>query len=97
MTRHNLTKGFRELRKHGYFAKQNFSCCQTCGWCDVPEEKKDKVVFYHKQDNEDKEEGNPFYLCWNGDGKEIQGILQKCGVETEWNGDETKRIRVTKW
>ena len=46
---------FKEMRKKGYFAKQKFQCCQTCGWSAIPKEKKDKAVFYHEQDAENLE------------------------------------------
>lgn len=92
----NLTKAFRELRKAGYFAKQNFTCCQTCAWAEVPDGV-EKVVFYHQQDNESKKQGEPFYLAWSGDGHEIQRILKKNGVKTKWSGSEDKRILVTQW
>ena len=97
MNHFNLTKGFRELRKHGYWSKQNHTCCQSCGWSEVPEGKEDKVVFYHQQDNEDKVRHQPFYLCWSGDGHEITRILNECGVQTDWDGSESKRIRVECW
>ena len=97
MNHFNLTKGFRELRKHGYWSKQNHTCCQTCGWSEVPEGKEDKVVFYHQQDNEDKVRHRPFYLCWSGDGHEITRILNECGVQTDWDGSENRRIRVESW
>ena len=45
----NLNQAFKELRKLGYFARQNFMCCQNCAWATVPMDAK-KVVFYHKQD-----------------------------------------------
>lgn len=92
----NLTKAFRELRKVGYFAKQNFTCCQTCAWAEVPDGV-EKVVFYHNQDNETKKQGEPFHLAWSGDGREIQRILKKNGVKTKWSGSEDKRILVTQW
>lgn len=93
----NLTIGFRNLRKNGYFSRQNFWCCQTCGWADVPDGRENKVVFYHNQDNQDRVNGNPFYLSWSGDGHEIQRILKESGVETEWDGDDNTRIKVTYW
>lgn len=93
----NLTKGFRELRKHGYFARQNFMCCQSCGWAEVPDGRGDKVVFYHQQDNERKVKNESFHLAWSGDGHEIQRILESCGVKTKWDGDNKKRIEVVKW
>lgn len=93
----NLTKAFRELRKNGYWAKQNHTCCQTCGWAEVPDGKEDKVVFYHNQDNENKVRNQPFHLAWSGDGNEIQTILRENGVETRWDGTENQRIEVINW
>lgn len=93
----NLTKGFRELRKHGYWAKQNHTCCQSCGWAEVPDDKSEKVVFYHNQDNVHKVRNQPFYLSWSGDGNEIQNILRECGVETRWSGSQDTRIEVVSW
>ena len=34
----------------GYFAKENHTCCNSCGWSDVPDVQYDKVIFYHNQD-----------------------------------------------
>lgn len=93
----NLTKAFRELRKHGYFARQNFTCCQTCGWAEVPDDKSEKVVFYHSQDNDNKMKNESFYLSWCGDGNQIQTILRENGVETRWEGTQDKRIEVISW
>lgn len=90
----NLGKAFRELRKKGYFARQNFLCCRTCGWAAIPKEQLSKAVFYHGQDNDDKLDGKDFYLAWDGDGKEICDILKSCGVDTDWNGDQDERIKV---
>lgn len=92
-----LNEGFKGLRKNGYFARQNFMCCQTCGWSGVPDGKESKVVFYHNQDNDNKKNYEPFYLSWSGDGNEIQRILKEHGVETEWDGSDSTRIQVTSW
>jgi len=51
-TKEKITKAFKEIRKNGYFARQNFLCCQSCGWASIPEQKVEKAVFYHRQDNE---------------------------------------------
>jgi hypothetical protein len=51
--RTNLTKAFAELRKNGYFAKQNFLCCQSCGWAALSDEEAKNAVFYHNQDYRD--------------------------------------------
>lgn len=89
-----LTVAFRELRKLGYFARQNFLCCQTCAWADVPDDKANKAVFYHRQDADDLEKRGRCYLAWSGDGNEIVSVLQKHGLKTEWDGKETTRILV---
>ena len=51
-----LDNAFKQMRKSGLLARQNFSCCQTCGCYELAEkakkmEKKPKgYVFYHRQD-----------------------------------------------
>lgn len=92
-----LTKAFKALRKAGYFARQNFWCCQTCGWADVPDGKEDKVVFYHHQDNDDRIAGQPFHVAWSGDGHEICRIFNENGITTDWDGSENKRIQLSNY
>ena len=87
-----LTSAFKELRKAGYFAKQNFWCCQSCAWHAVPEERADRVVFYHKQDKESLARSGSVHLAWSGNGHEICRILNENGIATEWEGNENKRI-----
>lgn len=91
-----LTRAFKALRKAGYFARQNFWCCSTCGWADVPDGV-DKVVFYHAQDNADRKKGEPFYVAWSGDGHEICRIFQEAGITTTWEGSEHKRIQLSNY
>jgi len=94
----NLNKAFSALRKAGYFARQNFTCCQTCGWAAVPEEKGEKAVFYHNQDNHNKLRGRSFHLAWAGDQVEICRILNENGVKiSETPKDSSKRIEVIEW
>ena len=89
-----LTLAFKDLRKLGYFARQNFTCCQTCGWAEVPQGR-DKVVFYHAQDKANLDKRGNCYLAWEGNGEEIVTTLQNRGLVVEWNGDENTRIKVT--
>lgn len=96
-TKQKITQSFRDLRKAGYFARQNFWCCQGCGWSAIPEESKHKAVFYHRQDTESfdgKELKRPLHLAWDGDGHEIAGILRNNGLSVEWNGSPDTRIKV---
>lgn len=90
----NLTRAFSELRSNGYFARQNFWCCQTCAWAEVPLEKSAKAVFYHNQDYYVYKKGMTFYLSWSGDVVEIMGVLQKWGLQLVWEGSSDKRIGI---
>lgn len=90
-----ISNAFRELRRLGYFARQNFMCCQTCGWAEVPEDKADKAVFYHHQDKERLDREGKLYLNWSGDGNLIKSVFEKCGLKVEWNGTDSTRIKVT--
>jgi len=92
-----LSEAFKELRKLGYFARQNFWCCQNCAWHAMSDEEAKKAVFWHRQGNKDKENGKPFHLYWSGDANEIIGVLNKHGVKTEWEGKKEKAIKVIQW
>jgi hypothetical protein len=89
-----ITQAFKTLRKNGYFAKQDWTCCQTCGIAEVPNSKKDKFVFYHGQDAMDLWETGKTYLCWQGDNKFICDTMQAAGLEVKHNGDERERILI---
>lgn len=49
--RKGVTVAFRELRKHGLFARQKFECCMNCALAAM-ELKPDQIgaVYYHGQD-----------------------------------------------
>lgn len=58
-----LTAAFRELRRRGFIARQNFKCCSGCAGAALGNELVERhkagkplprgVVFYHRQDAED--------------------------------------------
>lgn len=105
-----LNEAFAELEREGYFAKQNFQCCQTCGWAAARVELKakgvtladaiykssddQKIVFYHLQDAIDLEDTGMCRLAWRGDGNQIRNIMNKHGIFTCWNGSEEDRIGI---
>lgn len=90
----NLTKAFAELRKQGYFAKQNFMCCQSCGWAALTDEQANNAVFYHSQDYIDLKNGDDLYLAWSGDGEFICDTLESFGMVVKWSGDNSDRIMI---
>ena len=90
----NLSKAFAELRKNGYFAKQNYFCCQSCGWASMSEKESENAVFYHNQDYQSFKKGEDLYLAWSGDGNFITKTLTKFGMIVEWDGTPNTRIVV---
>lgn len=104
--REKLTKAFKELRKLGFFARQNFWCCMTCGCEGVPDDA-EKYVFYHNQDKEHLLDSGACHLCWGGGNKErtdkeyevignqIIQTLNKHGIPTVWDGSRDTRIMIT--
>lgn len=90
-----VNKAFRELRKLGYVAYQNFWCCSNCAWSALNDEEAKKAVFYHSQDNDTMLKMGKLWLSWSGDGEEICKVLRDCGLKSvEWDGSENKRILI---
>jgi hypothetical protein len=93
-TKHLINRAFKKLIKAGYFARQNFWCCQTCAWSAIPEVDSNKVVFYHRQDADRFKNTGELTLAWAGDGAEIVSILESVGLKVNWNGKEDTRISI---
>lgn len=89
-----ISIAFQRLEQAGYFARQNFWCCVTCGWANVPESHADKAVFYHEQNDEQLVETGEAYLCWSGDARFICETLEAVGIATEGDGNDRHRIRI---
>lgn len=76
-----LDEAFAELDRKGIVARQNWTCCQTCGHAEMGYEIDDVresrtpdavrgYVFYHQQDSESCVESDKLYLAYgtpNGD------------------------------
>jgi len=65
VVKENLKLLFKDLRKQGFVAKMNFSCCSGCGSYECKElatkQKKNKIVFYHRQGEDGlKSQGNVY-------------------------------------
>jgi uncharacterized protein DUF6891 len=105
-----LDDAFAELESEGYFAKQNYQCCRTCGWAAARIALKAggfsdlnaiyvrtaslKIVFYHEQDAGDLERTGKCCLRWEGDGNQICGIMNKHGIATRWDGSPDMSIEI---
>ena len=89
-----ISKAFRELRRKGYFAKQNFWCCQTCALEAIPNNTP-KYVYYHKQDIKCFKKTGKLYLKWRSDTpQEIVQAFEKQGLKVEWDGDRGHTIKI---
>jgi len=104
-----LRQAFDKLEAAGFMVRENYTCCQTCGWSEAREElaqaAKQKrafkgVVFFHEQDTEGAVEGGGLYLAYDGENgskaaaQQVVEALQGSGVPVEWNGSVNSRIRV---
>ena len=91
--RKKLTIAFKKLRKLGYFAKQRHTCCNTCGWAEIPDGRDDKAVFYHLQDNDSLlSNDSKLNLSWSGNHEEIIGVLKSVGIEASCENPPYKKI-----
>jgi hypothetical protein len=104
-----LDKAFAELEESGIVARQNFTCCQTCGNAEIDDElnaAKEKgrtphgYTFYHMQDTESAVNGAGLYLAYAGKtgggdvAREIIAALERHGLKPEWDGSVETRILV---
>lgn len=89
-----LTRLFKGLRQNKLMARQNFSCCSSCGsyemsenWESMPKNKKDKYigyVFYDRQSAAEMNESpnfNGIYLQYDGFGRKRTVTVGKKIVE----------------
>lgn len=92
--RTRLKRGFEALRKRGYFARQNWQCCNSCGCAALPTGT-ERYVFYHAQDDERMRSIGSVYLTWGGDGYEIWQCFLEAGLAVTWDGRSDTRILVS--
>ncbi|MEV5748014.1 hypothetical protein AB0L00_09365 [Actinoallomurus sp. NPDC052308] len=104
-----LIRAFRELETAGIIARENFTCCQSCGTAEIGGEAPEGAeprgyVFCHHQDVQAAVGGHGVYLSYGafgGDeaattriGEEIVAVLRRHGLTPDWNGDSGRRIAV---
>lgn len=84
---------FKALRKEGFVARMNYSCCGSCGWAQVEQDysfltgvAEPNVVFYHRQDADcfDKKGNLVTYKHWN---VENELVNKTASLYLAWSGD----------
>lgn len=92
---------FKQLRREGYAARMNFSCCGSCGSYELSEVVKERglngYVFWNRQTNDafDGEElKSSLWLAWDGDATVIVKALRDAGLNVEHDGEASRCIEV---
>jgi hypothetical protein len=87
-----LDAAFSALEGKGVIARQNFSCCGTCGsgeiWDEIEEARgagkpAHGYAFFHMQDTESAVEGGGLYLNYGSEEEGEQGALKVAGEIVE--------------
>ena len=97
--RERIALAFKEIRKAGYFARMNFRCCSDCGYAAIPDEYREKFIFFHNQDlvSFDTYGGirtDGLWFGWAGSAPFLVGILNKFGLKATWDGNKVRKIKV---
>lgn len=104
-----LEEAFAALERTGIAARENFTCCPSCGMAEIGGEVTDPdrtrgFVFFHHQSTRAAAEGHGLTLQYGGFdgseettaavGREVVGALQAAGLSTDWDGDPGRAIAV---
>ncbi|MEU9169244.1 hypothetical protein AB0D34_15800 [Streptomyces sp. NPDC048420] len=103
-----LTQAFEALSASGITARENFTCCRTCGHAEIGGARTERdhgFVYFHTQCTESAAEGHGLTLLYGGFdgsadtttavGHEVVAALASVGLATQWDGDPDKAIEVT--
>ncbi|WP_432116831.1 DUF6891 domain-containing protein [Streptomyces sp. bgisy032] len=105
-----LERAFAALERAGVVARENFTCCRSCGMTEIGAEVDDPsqvrgFVFFHRQSTRSAAEGHGLSLYYGGFdgseettaavGHEVVAALTAAGLPTTWDGDPGRAIEVT--
>ena len=102
-----LAGAFAALDAGGITARENFTCCRSCGMAEIGAEREEArgFVFFHRQSTEHAVEGFGLPLYYGGldgseettasVGREVVAALAAAGLSADWDGDPGRSITVT--
>ncbi|MEV4433331.1 hypothetical protein [Streptomyces sp. NPDC049585] len=103
-----LTRAFTALEAAGITARENFTCCRTCGHAEIGAESAPDArgfVYFHSQCTDSAASGHGLTLLYGGFdgsaettaavGREVVAALAAAGLAAQWNGDARRAITVT--
>ncbi|WP_406463284.1 hypothetical protein OHB07_18065 [Streptomyces sp. NBC_00111] len=103
-----LTRAFAALQEAGITAREDFSCCRTCGQTEIggqggPDAR--GFVYFHSQCTDSAASGHGLMLLYGGFdgssetdaliGHEVVAALEAAGLRTEWDQDPGRAVTVT--
>ncbi|MFB7596680.1 DUF6891 domain-containing protein [Streptomyces sp. NPDC056160] len=103
-----LTRAFTALEAVGITARENFTCCRSCGNAEIGAEGAPGArgfVYFHTQCTDSAAAGHGLMLLYGGFdgsqettaavGREVVAALDTAGLPTAWNGDPGQAVHVT--
>ncbi|MGW1747100.1 DUF6891 domain-containing protein [Streptomyces sp. NPDC002092] len=103
-----LTRAFTALQEAGITARENFTCCRSCGQSEIGGEGGPDArgfVYFHTQCTDSAAAGHGLMLLYGGFdgssettaaiGREVVVALEAAGLRTEWDGDPGRAVTVT--
>ncbi|WKU42944.1 hypothetical protein Q3V23_02035 [Streptomyces sp. VNUA116] len=102
-----LTRAFAALQEAGITARENFTCCRSCGQSEIGGEGEPDArgfVYFHTQCTDSAAAGHGLTLLYGGFdgssettaaiGHEVVAAIEAAGLRTEWDSDPGKAITV---
>ncbi|WP_030325457.1 DUF6891 domain-containing protein [Streptomyces sp. NRRL B-3229] len=103
-----LTRAFEALNTRGVTARENFTCCRTCGTAEIGAERAEGdrgFVYFHTQCTESAAESRGLMLLYGGFdgsaettravGHEVVAALEAAGLSAVWDGDPDRAIEIS--
>ncbi|NUQ98049.1 MAG: hypothetical protein HOY79_16385 [Streptomyces sp.] len=103
-----LTRAFAALQEAGITARENFTCCRSCGQSEIGGEGGPDArgfVYFHTQCTDSAAAGHGLMLLYGGFdgssettaaiGREVVVALEAVGLHAEWDGDPGRAVTVT--
>lgn len=96
-----LRRAFVLLRRVGWTARMNFSCCSTCGHYELSSEGRTQFVFFNRQANSSFNRhgdiSNGLYLQWahpEENAEAIVSVLVSVGLDAYWDGSSGSCVEI---
>ncbi|MFD5511418.1 DUF6891 domain-containing protein [Streptomyces sp. NPDC127051] len=103
-----LTRAFTALQEAGITARENFTCCRSCGQSEIGGEGGTDArgfVYFHSQCTDSAAAGHGLMLLYGGFdgssettaaiGHEVVAALEAVGLQADWDRDPGRAITVT--